>query len=549
MEHRVRGARVARRFEQRRVAFAQRAAHARSVDGRECGPDQAAAPVEQIAVRRERREHARRVRRRHGDSPDDGPRREHGRAADRGPERARFVRTKRRDLSTRRRRLSRRAGCARLGAPDAAQQARERSLARVDRCREALEPQHAATLGVERRRRHVVRRAERGAHHEQGVVGRRARHDERALGLGLRRHTQRNRSEHRERAPRAREQLRHVVARHVLHDAAAGFETLAASRDGLAAEEVIARRAGRHAPRAREVRGEHAADRARPRDAEQRAEVRRLEREALRARRELPLDHRERRRGERGQHELLRLVCDDAVERVEREDVRVDLAPDAAERAPADRLERAPMRRDDLGDVGCVARPQRSRCDGARRGCARGAQNLGRSGKRSDPECTCSRPCSAQRRNVGNTLPGLKRTSGSNACLMPVLHFEVGVRELVRHQVALLDSDAVLAREHAAAVDAELQDLGAERLGAIELAWNVGVVEDQGMQVAVARVEHVRDAQPKALRHLGDRAEHARQLAARNRAVHAVVVGADPADGRERRLAAGPEREPLALTG
>jgi hypothetical protein len=38
------------------------------------------------------------------------------------------------------------------------------------------------------------------------------------------------------------------------------------------------------------------------------------------------------------------------------------------------------------------------------------------------------------------------------------------------------------------------------------------------------------------------------QLAARNRAVHAVVVGADPADGRERGFPARPEREPLALT-
>ncbi len=126
------------------------------------------------------------------------------------------------------------------------------------------------------------------------------------------------------------------------------------------------------------------------------------------------------------------------------------------------------MRRDDLGDVGRVARPQRSRCDGARCGCARSAQNLGRSGKRSAPECTCSRPCSAHRRNVGNTLPGLKRTSGSNACLMRCCTSRSDVRELVRHQVALLDSDAVLAREHAADVDAELEDLGAERLGAIE---------------------------------------------------------------------------------
>ncbi len=67
------------------------------------------------------------------------------------------------------------------------------------------------------------------------------------------------------------------------------------------------------------------------------------------------------------------------------------------------------------------------------------------------------------------------------------------------------------------------------------------------MQIAVAGVEDIRDAQPVALLHLRHRAQHARQLAARNRAVHAVVVRAQAADGRKRGLAPGPEREPLAL--
>jgi hypothetical protein len=54
----------------------------------------------------------------------------------------------------------------------------------------------------------------------------------------------------------------------------------------------------------------------------------------------------------------------------------------------------------------------------------------------------------------------------------------------------------VLAGQHAADLDAELEDVGAERLGALQLARLVGVVEDQRMQVAVAGVEHVGDAQP-----------------------------------------------------
>ncbi len=128
-----------------------------------------------------------------------------------------------------------------------------------------------------------------------------------------------------------------------------------------------------------------------------------------------------------------------------------------------------------------------------------------------------------------------------------MLDLEVRRVELIRHEIALLDADAVLARQHAADVDAELQDLEAERFGSLDLAGHIGVVEDQRVQVAVAGVEDIRNAQPVALLHLRHRAQHARQLAARDRAVHAVVVGAQAADGRKGGLAPGPEREPLAL--
>ena len=43
------------------------------------------------------------------------------------------------------------------------------------------------------------------------------------------------------------------------------------------------------------------------------------------------------------------------------------------------------------------------------------------------------------------------------------------------------------------------------------------------------------------------RREHQRQLRARDGAVHAVIVGRDAADRRERGLAAGPEQQPLLL--
>ncbi len=52
----------------------------------------------------------------------------------------------------------------------------------------------------------------------------------------------------------------------------------------------------------------------------------------------------------------------------------------------------------------------------------------------------------------------------------------------------------MLAGEHAAHLDAEAQDVGAEGLGAFQLAGLVGIVEDERMQIAVAGVEDVGDA-------------------------------------------------------
>ena len=67
------------------------------------------------------------------------------------------------------------------------------------------------------------------------------------------------------------------------------------------------------------------------------------------------------------------------------------------------------------------------------------------------------------------------------------------------------------------------------------------------MQVAVAGVEHVHDAQAVLLGQRPHLGQHLDQAAARHRAVEAHVVGTDLADRRERRLAAGPEQHALLL--
>ena len=67
------------------------------------------------------------------------------------------------------------------------------------------------------------------------------------------------------------------------------------------------------------------------------------------------------------------------------------------------------------------------------------------------------------------------------------------------------------------------------------------------MQISVAGVKHVGDPQPVFLRQLARAPEHERKLGARYGAVHAIIVGRDAADRRKRRLAPGPEQQPLLL--
>ena len=345
----------------------------------------------------------------------------------RSPPRARAIRPRRAlDVGLRSRRIAaRRASALAFGARRAAQHPRERGLARVDRRREALEPQQRSRAAASNAAAETSCGEPSAALASKATSRRRrsARRSVRSVSGG-RRHAQGHRREHGERAPGAREQLRHVVARHVLHDAAAGAKRRPRPVDRRAAEEVIARRAGRHAARAGEVRREHCrrwsrgAGRCRAA-----AEVGRLEREPLRAPRERPLDRRER-RSPRAQLSTSSSgsYADDARQAREVEHVGVELGAPTPRFAPPPTGSSA---RGCVATISATSAASRGRSARARR---RGAparvvlavahQNRGRSGKRSAPACTCSRPSSAQRRSVGNTLPGLKRTSGSNACLI-----------------------------------------------------------------------------------------------------------------------------------
>ncbi len=164
--------------------------------------------------------------------------------------------------------------------------------------------------------------------------------------------------------------------------------------------------------------------------------------------------------------------------------------------------------------------------------------------------CRRARACGRIRRSGAASVspcPGLSSSAVSKARLTARKASSSALRELHAHRVDLLDADAMLAGDGAADLHAQLQDLGAEMLGAVEFAGLVGVEQDQRMQVAVAGMEHVGAAQAVLDLHVGDAQQHLRQVLARDGAVHAVVVGRDAAGGREGVLAARPELQALGL--
>src|SRR5512139_899955 len=131
----------------------------------------------------------------------------------------------------------------------------------------------------------------------------------------------------------------------------------------------------------------------------ERAEVRRLERQHLVLRREQRLDLGERGAGACGQHQLLRLVVDDAGEPAGAQHLAfVCVAVEGLAAAALDDEWRvARVRGADALDQGVDH------------------QNLGSSGCGSWPPRTCIAPHSAQRCSSGTALPGLSRVAGSNA--------------------------------------------------------------------------------------------------------------------------------------
>src|SRR5262249_59422909 len=95
--------------------------------------------------------------------------------------------------------------------------------------------------------------------------------------------------------------------------------------------------------------------------------------------------------------------------------------------------------------------------------------------------------------------------------------------------------------------DAGLEDLAPGRQHRLHLVGVALVEEQDGVDVAVAGVEDVADAEPVALAGAGDRAQDVGDARARHHAVLRAVAGRQPADRTEGALAALPEGGTLGL--
>jgi len=84
------------------------------------------------------------------------------------------------------------------------------------------------------------------------------------------------------------------------------------------------------------------------------------------------------------------------------------------------------------------------------------------------------RPSSAQRCKVGKYLAGIEQALLVERAFEALLVGQIDLGKHGRHQIALLDSDPVLAGQHAAHLHAQPQDIGPEGLGALQLTGLIG---------------------------------------------------------------------------
>ena len=287
---------------------------------------------------------------------------------------------------------------------------------------------------------------------------------------------------------RAADELAEVVAGDVLDDRAAGVRDRAVGEHERDAEQQVARRAEAVAPRAREVAGEAAADG---------RVAGRIERELLAVGREPRTERREPDAGLDGDREVAGLVREHAVELRERE------------------LERRRRRvRSTRAGRRAVARAQHARDSSST---VAGSETLDKRRPSRADACGAARAPRRTGAASAGACPGSRARPGRTRGARRSITARSSRREHQRHRAGLVDADAVLAGDRAAGRDAGVEDRARAQLGPLGLALDGPVVEDERVQVAVAGVEDVADAQAVLDRELLDAAGARRAAASAGR--------------------------------
>src|SRR5712691_3321007 len=138
-------------------------------------------------------------------------------------------------------------------------------------------------------------------------------------------------------------------------------------------------------------------------------------------------------------------------------------------------------------------------------------------------------------------LAGVAEPARIERFLQTPHQLQVRLAEDERHEVRLLEPDPVLAGDRAADLGADLHDLGSRGDHARLLAGSARIVEDVRVQIPVARMEDVADAEAVRPDDRVDAIEHVRKPRPRDHAVHDHVRGRHAPVRAERGLAALPE--------
>ncbi len=359
-----------------------------------------------------------------------------------------------------------------------------------------------------------------------------------------------------ERAERAAQQPRHIEPGDVFHHLAAEAQHLALAAEQRGAEHIVAHPAGADARRAAQGAGHHAAQRG----AAGAGEVRRLEGQELVMLGQRRLNLGQRRARPRGDDQLGRLEMGDARQLRGVERVFGGIHPAVLRGGPPRRLAAAAVNANAFAARGGFSHqvlPKRNQivCLHVRDAAARG-RSQDRNATRLKPGKVGKRQQAAAHMHLavlgaagvgGNLLAGVERFARIEGAAEGEKLLALFRAELHAHGVDLLEAHAVLASDRAAHGHAGLQNLGAKFFGAVQLAGLVGIEQDERVQIAVARMEHVHAAQPVLGLHALNGFEHVGHALARNGAVHAVIVGRDAAGGGKGVFAPAPEAQTLGL--